>query len=54
MTDEQLKEFQKAAEPLIKYLAENYNPHTTCIVTNNSAEMLQGIAGYTNNEHLRD
>jgi ABC-type phosphate/phosphonate transport system substrate-binding protein len=43
---EPTKEFQdlrKAAEPLIKYLCENHNPHVTAIVTSTSVELLGGI-----------
>ena len=38
-----LKELREAAEPLIKYLNENCNPHTTVIVTPTSVELLGGI-----------
>jgi len=34
---------RKAAEPLIKYLNENYHPHVTAIVTPTSVELLEGI-----------
>lgn len=36
-----LTEFEKAAKPLIKFLAENYHPHHTAIVTMDSAELLE-------------
>lgn len=54
-TKEQLqKEFTDASLSLIKYLAENHHPHTTVIVTNTNAELLEGqmstgeILGYIN------
>ena len=34
---------RKAAEPLIKYLCENYHPHVTVIITPTSIELLEGI-----------
>lgn len=34
--------FKAACLPLIKYLADNHHPHTTCIVTNTRAELLEG------------
>lgn len=34
---------QVAAEPLIKYLCENYHPHVTAIVTGTSVEVLEGV-----------
>ena len=38
-----LDEFRKAAEPLIKYLCENYHPHVTAIVTGTSVELFEGL-----------
>lgn len=37
------EDLKKAAEPLIKYLCENANPHATAIVTVNSVEVLTGL-----------
>ena len=33
MNEEQQKAFEEAAKPLMKYLAENHNPHTSIILT---------------------
>lgn len=38
-----LEDLQKAAEPLIKYLAENHHPHTTAVVTNTGVEIVEGV-----------
>lgn len=38
-----IEKLQKAAEPLIKYLAENHHPHVTAMVTNNSVELVDGF-----------
>ncbi len=35
--------FKEAALPLIKYLCENHNPHTTVIVTPTNAELFGGL-----------
>ena len=35
--------FEEAARPLIKYLAENYHPHVTAIITGTSGELLEGL-----------
>lgn len=43
--DKQLKSFKESAEPLIKWLCENVDPHHTVIVTQTSAELLQGSLG---------
>lgn len=36
-------EFLKACRPLIQYICENHDPHTTAIVTPTGAELLQGV-----------
>ncbi len=38
-----VEDFEKAAEPLIKFLAENNDLYTTAIVTSTSAELLDGV-----------
>jgi len=43
MNDLQYKEFEKAAKPLIEFLA-NYHPHVKAIVDCNSAELVEGLA----------
>lgn len=37
-----LKEFEKAARPLIKWLCENEHPHVTALITPTSCELLEG------------
>ena len=39
---------------LIKYLAENHNPHTRAIVTNTSVEIVSGEEIYRTEEFLTD
>lgn len=46
--------FQEAAEPLIKYLCENHNPHTSVIVTCTSAELVTGERIHRTEEFLKD
>lgn len=36
------RDLRRAAEPLVRYLQENYHPHTTVIVTHDSAEVFIG------------
>jgi hypothetical protein len=38
-----LVSLRKAAEPLLKYLNDNYHPHVTAIVTPTSVELFEGI-----------
>lgn len=48
------EQFEAAARPLIKYLAENHHPHTTVIVDSTHAELLEGQAMVKTEEYLRD
>lgn len=55
LTDEQLKTFEEAAKPLIKWLNENSaHPHVNVIVSNTDAELLEGSARVECLEYLRD
>jgi len=47
-------EFEELAEPMIKFLCDNYHPHTTIIITPTSAEILEGIKTFATMEYLRD
>jgi hypothetical protein len=38
-----LIELKKVAEPLLKYLNDNYHPHVKAIVTSTSIELVEGI-----------
>lgn len=44
MSKEQTKEFEEAAKPLIKWMAENLHPHHVAIVENTGAQLLEGKA----------
>lgn len=46
--------FVAAVTPLMKYLAENHNPHTSAIITSTGAEIVSGEMVHNTNEHLVD
>ena len=46
--------FEEAVRPLIKYLAENHNPHVTVIVTSNGAELLLGETIFNTDDYIKD
>jgi hypothetical protein len=46
--------FEELSKLMIKYLCENHNPHTTIIITNNSAEILSGIKSVVTDEFILD
>lgn len=52
--DPKRKTFIEAAEPLIKWLAENVHPHHLVVVTSNSAELLQGEVAHKTDKFLKD
>jgi len=46
--------FSEAVRPLMKYLAENHHPHTTCIVQNNKVELVEGLMTYHTEDYILD
>ncbi|MBU9829844.1 hypothetical protein J1779_07855 [Rahnella sp. FC061912-K] len=54
MSDKKLKEFEEAAKPLIKWLAENEHPHHTAIVSSTHAELLESKMGFPTEEFIKD
>ena len=51
---EKIKEFEKAAEPLIKFLAENFHPHVTVIVDGGSAQLVEDACLVVNEKYIKD
>jgi len=49
-----LKVLADAARPLMKYLSENHNPHTTVIVTSTNAELVGGIMSFVTEDYIKD
>lgn len=43
MKPEQMDELKKAAEPLLKYLNENFSPYIMAIVTPTSVGLAEGL-----------
>ena len=46
--------FEEAVKPLMKWLCENTNPHTTAIVTGNVAELVEGVKLVKTDEFIVD
>lgn len=49
-----IKLFEEAARPLMKFLAENHHPHTTVILTSTNAEIVEGLATFITQEYVKD
>lgn len=54
VTEEQRAEFERLARPLIKYLNDNCNPHTSIIITPTSAELSIGNVAFFTQDYVRD
>lgn len=54
LSKKQIKDFEEAAKPLIKYLAENHHPHVKAIVEGGRAEILEGSASIVTDEFILD
>jgi hypothetical protein len=53
-THEQRKSFEEAARPMIRWLADNANPHSYVIATNLRAELLSGEIAMRDESFLTD
>lgn len=54
LTEDQIKKFKEAAMPLMKWLAENFHPHTKVIVDSSRAELVEGVSAFNDDEFLKD
>ena len=48
------REFEELAKPLIKWLCDNFNPHTEIIITPVDAELLSSEIYFTTHEFIKD
>jgi hypothetical protein len=46
------QEFEEVVSPIIKYLAQNFNPYTTVIITSNNAELVESKISFTTNKFI--
>ena len=53
-TEEQRKEFEEAARPLIKFLNDNCHPHVTVVVDCTTAELSEGVCSFRTEDYLKD
>jgi len=47
-------EFEKAVRPLMKWVAENYDPHTKILISYDKAEILQEKMGLPTEDYIQD
>jgi len=54
LTEQQQLEFEAVTKPVIKWLNDNCNPHTTVAISPTHAELHAGIAIVSTEEYLKD
>ena len=53
LTKEQIEEFEKATDAVIKFL-NDFHPHCTVIIDGGRAEFLEGICAVKNEKYYKD
>lgn len=46
--------FEEAVRPLMQYLAENHNPHTSALVSSGYAEIVEGVKTFNTQDYIKD
>lgn len=54
MDNDKRKEFEALAKPLIKFLNDNWHPHTKIIIDSTTAEIVTGEMSIYTEEFLKD
>jgi hypothetical protein len=51
---ERAKHFEEIIRPIIEWMNDNCHPHTKIIVDCTSAELVEGVTGFTTEDYLKD
>ena len=54
LTEQQQKEFETAARPLIEWLNKNCYPHVTAIIEPGRAELSEGVYSVPVTDYIKD
>ena len=54
INEELEKEFKEKARPLIKFLNDNFEPHSKIYIETDSAHLLSGKIGFYTGEYIKD
>ncbi len=54
LKEENRKEFERVAKPLIQWLNENCHPHVTVMVDCGSAQLFEGVCNIVTEEFIKD
>jgi len=52
ISEEEQKEFERAAKPLIRFLRRNSHPHVAAYVDSHSAELLESVCPVKSNSEF--
>lgn len=53
-TEEQRKEFEALARPMIKFLNDNFHPHAHVVIDTGRAELSEGLCAFTTEDYIKD
>ncbi len=54
VTEKQRQEFEKLARPMIEWLNNNCHPHCSVNITQDSAELLEGVCVVNTKDYILD
>lgn len=54
LNETQRQVFEQLARPLIQFLNEHANPHTSIIITTTDAEVVFGVCAFTTTDYVKD
>lgn len=54
ISDEKREELDAVAEPLIKWLNDNFHPHVHVLIDGTSAELSESVCRVVNEKHVKD
>ena len=54
LNKEQIRQFEEAARPLMKFMADNFHPHVKSIVDCASAEFVESSVRVVTEDYIKD
>ena len=54
LNEQQRKEFEDAARPLMEWMSKNCHPHVTAIVDYSRVELLEGVNNFCTEDYILD
>jgi hypothetical protein len=54
LSEEQRRELEALAKPMIDWLNRNMHPHSSIIIDTTSCQLVEGVSAFTTMEFVRD